>query len=124
MRFLVDNQLSPRLAALLNGAGHDAVHVHQYQMQTATDSVILSRAVSENRVLISADTDFSQLIALQGLTKPSVIAFNWPGLRQPIKQAEVILSNLAKVADDLEHGCILVIEETRMRVRNLPIGRD
>src|SRR5579859_5776310 len=124
MRFLVDNQLSYRLAILLRESGHDAVHVRDYQMQKAADPTILQRAVREDRVLISADTDFSQLIALQGLTKPSVIALRWPGLRQAHKQATVILANLPKVAENLQSGSIVVIEETRVRVRSLPIGKD
>jgi len=44
MKFLVDSALSPLLAARLSEAGHDAVHVRAYDMQTATDSEILKRA--------------------------------------------------------------------------------
>ena len=37
MRFLVDNNLSPLLATVPVAAGHDAVHVSEYDMGTASD---------------------------------------------------------------------------------------
>ena len=40
MRFLIDNALSPALAALLQQAGHDAIHVRSIGLQHADDDVI------------------------------------------------------------------------------------
>ena len=62
MRFLVDNALSPLVAERLSQAGHDAVHLRDYAMERATDEEVLSRAATEHRHLISADTDFANLL--------------------------------------------------------------
>ena len=73
MRFLLDNALSPEIAALLTAAGHDALHVRALQLQDAADAVIFRAAIEQDRVLVSADTDFGTLLTL-GTCSPSAPA--------------------------------------------------
>lgn len=94
MRFLVDNALSPDVAEGLRQAGHDAVHVRDYAVQQAGDPEVFARAASEDRIIVSADTDFGALLA----------------------------ANLPTIAESLESGAVVVFEEARIRVRHLPIG--
>jgi len=121
MRFLVDNALSPVVAEGLNKAGHDATHVRDFKMQSASDLEIFKRAASDNRILISADTDFGALLALWHQKKPFLIMLRHPRKR-PESQVELLLANLPTIEKPLKQGSIVVLEATRIRVRSLPIG--
>lgn len=121
MRFLVDANLSPRLADLLGSAGHDAVAVREVGLADASDEEILDRASSEGRVLISHDTDFGTLLAARGLTTPSFILFRSSDPITPDEQAALIVANLDGVAGELEAGAIVVFARGRLRTRRLPV---
>ena len=121
MRFLIDNALSPAVAIELNRAGHDAVHVRDLGMQKASDEEIFNRARADERVVVSADTDFGTLLATRKQTSPSVILFRHGSQHRPTDQAELLKNNLPQLVSALENGSIVVIEPDRVRIRALPL---
>jgi predicted nuclease of predicted toxin-antitoxin system len=121
LRFLIDNALSPAFAEELRRAGHEALHVRDRGMQAATDEEIFELASRDARVLVSADTDFGTLLALRRSAKPSVIIFRRTSGRRPEAQAKLLLNRLPDIRESLDRGSVVVIEETRLRIRGLPI---
>jgi len=126
MKFLVDNALSPTVAEGLRKAGHDAVHVRDYGLQAAKDEKIFHVALQEERIILSADTDFGTLLARWQMKHPSVILFRKGIERRPNLQIQLLLNHLAQIEADLRAGSIVVFERDqvgsiRERVRRLPI---
>ncbi len=122
MRFLIDNALSPQLARGLLAAGHDALHVRDVGLGTAEDETIFDLALAEERVIISADTDFGSLLAERQESKPSFILFRRIA-DEPRQQLAILLANLESILEALDGGSVVVIEQRRMRIRSLPITR-
>jgi len=122
MRFLLDNNLSRRVADLLRAAGHDVVHVGDIGLHAAPDEAVLDEARTNMRVLVSADTDFGTLLARFHATAPSFVLMRRAAGRRASDQSRLILDNLASVRDELEVGAVVVLGDTTVRVRQLPIA--
>ena len=122
MKFLVDESLSHRVAEALRAAVHDAIHVvADLHLGGSADPELLAFAREESRVIVAADTDFGELLALGQGTLPSVVLFRREQ-RRPHEQAQTLLDNLDQFQNALESGAIVVIEAQRIRVRLLPIA--
>lgn len=119
MKFLIDNALSPELAKLLQQANHDAIHVRERNLHRSDDEVIFEAAAVENRIIVSADTDFGTILALRKQHLPSVILFRHPTPRRPEDQAGLLLENLPNFAEDLVQGAIVILRKDRIRIRKL-----
>lgn len=121
MNFLIDNALSPLFADGLRAAGHDAVHVRELKLHAADDAVVLETARVQERVLLTADADFGELLAISGHGRPSVVLFRGALHRRPAVQCSTFLLNLPQFSEALAQGAIVVIGDMHIRVRELPI---
>lgn len=120
MKFLVDMPLSPQLAVWLREHGHDADHVSAIGLHNAKDHRILEIARQQNRIIITADLDFPQLLAISHAADPGVILFRGGNYSD-----EQMLQLLRRVLDNYPENklvhAITVVDKVRIRRCPLPI---
>lgn len=122
IRLLLDQNTPYAAAALLAERGLDAVHARDLGLSHAPDSSILAAAASADRVVVSHDADFSQLLALGGRERPSVLH-----LRREFETnqefVDCVLATIDTVRDEILAGAIVSVDESSVRVRLLPVLR-
>lgn len=116
MKFLLDVNASGMLSTLLLDAGHDVACVSRVDAQMS-DGEILSWAVREERIIITTDSDFEQMIWLQGRVHCGVLRLeNLPRSERRVLFEEV----LANHAQDLEAGAVVIATQRKIRIRRKP----
>jgi len=118
MRFLADMGVAQRVVQWLRAEGHDATHLRDEDLQRLPNGAIFEKAQAEKRIVLTFDLDFGEIIALSKERSVSVIIFRLRNSR-----SEHVIDRLRKVLADswpaLNQGAIIVVEETRHRVRYL-----
>lgn len=84
---------------------------------------VFDKASGEGRILLTFDLDFGEILALSGERVVSVILFRLHNTRTPHVR-ERLQKVLVQSARDLEQGAVVVVEESRLRVRRLPLKRS
>ncbi len=115
--------ISPRTVAYLQDLGHDAAHLNDQNLGQLPDSEILEKARTEERILLTHDLDFGELIAASAAHLPSIIIFRLRNMRPESlnRYMTVILKEHEQL---LESGSILSVTEGQIRSRALPLERE
>jgi predicted nuclease of predicted toxin-antitoxin system len=120
MRFLVDQCVDVAVNDWLRKAGFDTVHLREQQLQRLPNGGIFDKAYAEERVIVTLDLDFGEIVSLSHGAAVSVVVFRVHDTRG-VHLVSRLESVLLHVTTLLEHGAIVVVEEARYRVRHLPI---
>ena len=121
MRFLADMGVARGVVEWLREGGHDAVHLLDQGLERLPDRAVLAKADAEDRILLTFDLDFGEIVALSGQRSVSVVLFRLSNARQG-RVIDRLRSVIAEVRGPLSEGAIVTAEEARLRVRRLPVG--
>ena len=121
MKLLLDANLSPQVVDMLRANGHEALHVGDADMLTATDEAILEWAAEHEYVVATADSDFGALLFRRRSASPSVIHIRGVSHRPPEAHAALLAANLPVLDSAVETGAIVSLSPTSVRIRDLPI---
>jgi len=120
MNFLLDMGLAQRTALFLRAQGYDAVHLREQGLQRLPDEQIVQKALAENRIILTHDLDFGQIVALSRGQYPSVITFRLADMRAPTVN-QYLQEVLARFAAELMTGALISVTEQAIRLRRLPV---
>lgn len=118
MELLLDVNASGALSPILLELGHNIACVTDADPKM-TDSAILAWAVREQRIIITTDSDFEQMIWLQ--EKPHYGVLRLENL--PRKERITLLREvLTGYAQELEAGAIIIATQKKIRIRRKMTG--
>ena len=72
MKFLVDENISCRVVDFLRSEGYDVMSVLE-EFRSAKDSIILEKANTSDRVIITYDKDFGELAFKEGMRHKGIV---------------------------------------------------
>lgn len=116
MKFKVDENLPDEVEELLKKAGYDAETVYREDLGGADDTLILSRSISENRVIITLDKRFSDVIRYPPEEYPGFIVLRLQ------KQSKVVVVNvmqrvISQLTEKNVKNKLWIVNETSIRIR-------
>ena len=113
MKALLDMPVSISLLDVLRAHGHEGVHAYEVDLGRAADSELLERARHEDRIIITADLDFPQLLALSSAAGPGVILFR--GGNYSDSEMRALLDRILKeVPPEVLERSICVVDAKRV----------
>ncbi|MEM6783727.1 MAG: DUF5615 family PIN-like protein [Bacteroidota bacterium] len=116
MKLLADECCAAPLVAALRKGGHNVLFVPEV-MAGAADPDVLARAYDEDRLLLTEDKDFGELVVRLGLDTHGVVLLRFAEADGHLKRQRV-LSLLDQHAERLR-GRFVVVTTERFRFRPL-----
>ena len=116
MRWLIDECVDAALAAQLRNAGYDVTYMSDVEPR-ANDAEVIRLAHSENRLLLTEDKDYGELVFRQAKPVPGIVLLRIDPARRVLKEAR-LQAAIDRFGEGL-FGRYTVIEEARYRSRPL-----
>jgi predicted nuclease of predicted toxin-antitoxin system len=118
MRFVANENFPVASVRVLRQAGHDVLHAAE-NLAGLEDEIVLQRAHDEQRILITFDRDYGELIFKRRLATPLGIVYLRFDPATPVEPAELVLALQGHGGIKLEHQ-FTVLTRDQIRQRPLP----
>jgi len=117
LNFLADERCDFRIVRALRQANHDVIAICEFAKRM-DDSEVIGLSLHEDRVLITEDKDFGQLVYAHGRAARGVILIRYPVLLRQSLSRNVV--NLVEQRKERLHESFVVVEPGRIRTARLP----
>jgi len=113
MRFLADESCDFAIVRALRAAGHDVLAVQEISPRSE-DPEVIELAIRENRVLLTEDKDFGQLVFAHGGRNTGIVLIRFPSTAR--KQIADDVVRLVEIEGEGLKGCFAVLQPGRVRI--------
>ncbi|MCX6578944.1 MAG: DUF5615 family PIN-like protein [Candidatus Aminicenantes bacterium] len=120
LEFIADMNISPLTVSQLRERGWKILRVSEIMDVRTADIDILNYARDENKVVITCDLDFSELLAIFGYDSPSVINLRLDDI-SPGFVTQRLIDIFSELERELKAGIVVSVDDVSARYRNLPI---
>ncbi len=116
IKILTDENISPKVVKFLRNFGLDVLDVKEQHWYGKEDEALLNIAYREQRFVLTHDSDFGTLAVNEGKPYYGILYLRLKNLKPTnvIRLCERVFHKDL----DVSPGTILVIEETRIRIRH------
>ncbi len=116
MRFLLDQSTDRRLLHWLRQHGHDATVIAVDYPPSLPDTEVLTLAHGEQRILITEDRDFGELVFRQNQAHMGIVYLRLGRAELPVKEQRLAFA-LSHYAERLDEFLVVTLRSVRVRVR-------
>jgi predicted nuclease of predicted toxin-antitoxin system len=117
LKLLTDENVSPRVVSFLRENGFDVLDVKESALNGTSDRTLLALAFKEQRFVVTHDADFGTLAINNEQPCYGVLYLRL--MKQSAHNVIEVLKSLIAMNPELSSGSLVVINETRIRVRVL-----
>lgn len=119
MKLLVDADLPASLGQALRARGHEVLDVRDLQPPIMPDSAVYQRAVADQRILLTRDLDFSNVLTFRPKAPAGIVVLRGRALSPP-EVAALVEDAFHRLSESQLQGAITVLQPGRYRRH--PIG--
>lgn len=116
MKFLLDQNLSPLTTDFLRALGYDVVDIRELDLYGAPDERIAEEAKKHQRIIITFDSDFADILELPVGSHPGVkrlkVIPQTADILHPILERELLFLTTEKI-----EGCLVIIDNKKVRIK-------
>jgi len=118
MKLLADANVETAIVEWLRSRGHDVLWAAQLSSSIPDDD-LLNRASTEERVVLTHDRDFGDLVFRRGLSHSGIVLMRF---RAPLQTERLALFQTHwPLIENRASGQFIVVSDKRIRIRALPL---
>jgi len=116
LKFLIDASIPRSTKTVINSFGHDAIDVRDVLPPVSPDSDIASLALRENRVIITRDHDFANILLYPPDKYPGIIVLKVRALKPSDINRLIELFLTTTPSETISHS-LIILEPNRYRIK-------